>query len=85
MAAGSICRSLQVFDLNMWKAWSAVAIAVTSFAVSLYIISVCPAPLLPLAWALSGTAMTGVRCLQPAAHATSALLALSYWDLIGCV
>lgn len=50
----------QVFELNMWKAWSAVFVAVTSFAASLYLISICPAPLLPFAWALSGTAMTGV-------------------------
>ncbi len=44
----------------MWKAWSAVFIAVASFAASLYLISICPAPLLPFAWALSGTALTGV-------------------------
>ncbi|EFN51858.1 hypothetical protein CHLNCDRAFT_37265 [Chlorella variabilis] len=49
----------EVFELNMWKAWSAVFVAVTSFAASLYLISICPAPLLPFAWALSGTAMTG--------------------------
>ncbi len=52
---------LQVFELNMWKAWGAVAIAVASFSLSLYIISICPAPLLPFAWAFSGTALTGVR------------------------
>lgn len=51
----------QVFELNMWKAWGAVAIAVASFSLSLYIISICPAPLLPFAWAFAGTAMTGVR------------------------
>lgn len=65
-ASAPSCGSawLQVFELNMWKAWSAVFIAVASFAASLYLISICPAPLLPLAWALSGTAMTGVsRCL----------------------
>jgi omega-6 fatty acid desaturase (delta-12 desaturase) len=50
----------KVFELNMWKAWGAVAVAVSSFAASLYLISICPAPLLPLAWALSGTAFTGV-------------------------
>jgi hypothetical protein len=51
---------VQVFELNMWKAWGAVATAVASFAASLYLISICPAPLLPFAWALSGTAFTGV-------------------------
>ena len=45
----------------MWKAWGAVAVAVSSFALSLYLISVCPWPLLPFAWAFAGTAMTGVR------------------------
>lgn len=49
----------EVFELNMWRAWSAVFIAVASFAASLYLISISPAPLLPFAWALSGTAMTG--------------------------
>lgn len=44
----------------MWRAWGAVATAIASFAASLYLISVCPWPLLPFAWALSGTALTGV-------------------------
>jgi len=51
----------EVFEINPWKSWSGVAIAVASFSFSLYLISICPAPLLPLAWAFSGTAFTGVR------------------------
>ena len=53
----------------MWKAWGAVAIAVSSFALSLYIISICPAPLLPFAWAFSGTALTGVSSTPGPVHA----------------
>lgn len=50
----------EVFEFNMWKAWGAVFVAVASMAASEYLISVAPWPLLPFAWALAGTAFTGV-------------------------
>ena len=50
----------QVFELNMWKAWSAVIIAVASLALGEYLISISPWYLLPFAWAFAGTAATGV-------------------------
>lgn len=50
----------EVFEFNMLKAWSAVFIAVASLAASLYIVSISPWYLLPFAWALAGTAATGV-------------------------
>lgn len=65
MTLQDIIKSMppEVFELNPWKSWSAVAIAISSFAFSLWLISVCPAPLLPFAWAFSGTAMTGVSAV----------------------
>ena len=56
-----------VFELNPFKAWGAVAVAIASFSLSLYLISVCPWPLLPFAWAFSGTALTGVSLRAPRA------------------
>lgn len=50
----------QVFEINPIKAWSAVAITLTSVAASLYLISVSPWYLLPFAWFIAGTAFTGV-------------------------
>lgn len=49
----------QVFELNPWRAWSAVAISIVSFALAEYLIAIAPWPLLPLAWAFAGTAFTG--------------------------
>ena len=54
--------ALQVFEVKPLKAWSAVAITLVSVAVSLYLISISPWYLLPLAWAFAGTAFTGVSC-----------------------
>ena len=59
---------LQVLDINPWKAWSAVAITLSSVAASLYLIAISPWYLLPLAWAFAGTAWTGVS--PPVASAT---------------
>ena len=42
------------------RAWGAVLTSIVSMAASLYLISISPWYLLPLAWALSGTAFTGV-------------------------
>lgn len=49
----------EVFDINPWKSWSAVAITLASVAASLYLIAISPWYLLPLAWGFAGTAWTG--------------------------
>jgi omega-6 fatty acid desaturase (delta-12 desaturase) len=56
-----VVRSMpeEVFELNPWKAWGAVLLSITSMAASLYLISVAPWYLLPLAWFVAGTAFTG--------------------------
>lgn len=64
-------RAAQVFELNPIKAWSAIAITLTSVAASLYLISVSPWYLLPFAWFIAGTAFTGVSLL--------CLLVKQYW------
>lgn len=51
---------VQVFEINPLKAWSAIAITLSSVAASLYLISVSPWYLLPFAWFIAGTAFTGV-------------------------
>jgi hypothetical protein len=53
--------ALQVFEINPWRAWGAVATTVVSVALSIYLISISPWYLLPLAWAFAGTAWTGVH------------------------
>ena len=58
----SRCHGVQVFDINPWKSWGAVLTSIVSFAASLWLISVVPWYLLPVAWFLSGTAFTGVSC-----------------------
>ena len=50
----------QVFAINPLRAWGAVATTVISVALSIYLISISPPYLLPLAWAFAGTAWTGV-------------------------
>jgi hypothetical protein len=52
---------LQVFQVNMVKAWGAVLTTLVSVSASLYLISVSPLYLLPFAWFIAGTAFTGVR------------------------
>ncbi len=59
-----------MFELNMWRAWGAVATTVASVSLSVYLISVSPWYLLPLAWAFAGTAWTGVRRRARGAVAT---------------
>lgn len=51
---------LQVFEIKPLRAWGAVATTVVSVALSVYLISISPTYLLPLAWAFAGTAWTGV-------------------------
>ncbi|KAK9803546.1 hypothetical protein WJX73_007178 [Symbiochloris irregularis] len=48
-----------VFEINGWKAWGAVATSLAAFSLSLGLIAVAPWWLLPFAWAFSGTAFTG--------------------------
>ncbi len=61
---------MQVFQINPVRAWGAVATTVVSVALSVYLISISPTYLLPLAWAFAGTAWTGVS--QPQALAAFA-------------
>ena len=49
-----------VFTINPARAWAAVATTVAAVALSVYLISVAPWYLLPLAWAFAGTAWTGL-------------------------
>ena len=49
-----------VFDINPVRAWGAVAVTIASVALSVYLISIAPPYLLPLAWAFAGTAWTGL-------------------------
>ena len=55
---------MQVFQINPVRAWGAVATTVVSVALSIYLISISPTYLLPLAWAFAGTAWTGVSQAQ---------------------
>lgn len=66
------CCNVQVFQINPLRAWGAVATTVVSVALSIYLISISPPYLLPLAWAFAGTAWTGVS--SPAYSPTPALL-----------
>lgn len=49
----------EVFQLNEWKAWQAVLTSIVSMAACEYLIAISPWYMLPLAWALAGTAFTG--------------------------
>ncbi|KAJ1268628.1 hypothetical protein BS78_07G149400 [Paspalum vaginatum] len=49
----------EVFEINDIKAWTSVLISVTSYALGLFFIAKSPWYLLPLAWAWTGTAVTG--------------------------
>lgn len=48
-----------MFELNEAKAWGAVLTSIVSMSACIYLISVTPWYLLPLSWALAGTAFTG--------------------------
>ena len=50
----------KVFEINEMKAWGSVLISVTSYALGIFMIAKAPWYLLPLAWAWTGTAVTGV-------------------------
>ena len=64
---------LQVFEIKPLRAWGAVATTVVSVALSIYLISVSPTYLLPLAWAFAGTAWTGV---SQSSHALCKLIGM---------
>jgi len=51
---------LQVFEIDDLKALKSVLISVTSYTLGLFMIAKSPWYLLPLAWAWTGTAITGV-------------------------
>ncbi|CAN1224253.1 Omega-6 fatty acid desaturase, chloroplastic [Linum grandiflorum] len=53
----------EVFEIDDVKAWKSVLISVTSYALGLWMISKAPWYLLPLAWAWTGTAVTGITSL----------------------
>jgi len=52
-----------VFEIDEMKAWRKVLISVTSYALGIFLISKAPWYLLPLAWAFTGTAATGVSIM----------------------
>uniref|UniRef100_A0A1J3GVX9 Omega-6 fatty acid desaturase, chloroplastic n=1 Tax=Noccaea caerulescens TaxID=107243 RepID=A0A1J3GVX9_NOCCA len=49
----------EVFEIDDVKAWKTVLISVTSYALGLFMVAKSPWYLLPLAWAWTGTAITG--------------------------
>uniref|UniRef100_A0A0E0ICI7 Fatty acid desaturase domain-containing protein n=1 Tax=Oryza nivara TaxID=4536 RepID=A0A0E0ICI7_ORYNI len=49
----------EVFEIDDLKSWTSVLISVTSYALGIFLISKAPWYLLPLAWAWTGTAVTG--------------------------
>jgi omega-6 fatty acid desaturase (delta-12 desaturase) len=49
-----------VFQINDLKAWITVLISAVSYSLGLFMIAKSPWYLLPLAWAWTGTAVTGV-------------------------
>ena len=55
---------LKVFEIDDVKAWKSVLISVTSYALGIFLISKAPWYLLPLAWAWTGTAITGVSSIH---------------------
>jgi omega-6 fatty acid desaturase (delta-12 desaturase) len=50
---------LEAFEINYFKAWRTVVTSVAAYSLGIYIISRAPWYLLPLAWAWTGTAITG--------------------------
>lgn len=52
-------RGPQVFELDHRKSWLSVLTSICAMSASIYLISVSPWYLLPLAWAVAGTAFTG--------------------------
>ena len=57
-----------MFDIDDMKAWGSVLISVTSYVLGIYMIAKAPWYLLPLAWAWTGTAITGVSSYFNGVH-----------------
>lgn len=55
----------QVFEINDLKAFKTIVISVASYSLGLLMIAKAPWYLLPLAWAWTGTAITGVCSTFP--------------------
>ncbi|KAG7035676.1 hypothetical protein SDJN02_02474 [Cucurbita argyrosperma subsp. argyrosperma] len=53
----------EVFEINDVKAWKSVLVSVASYTLGLIMIAKAPWYLLPLAWAWTGTAITGVSLI----------------------
>lgn len=49
----------EVFELDHSKAWRAVLVSIVAMSISMYLVHIAPWFLLPAAWALAGTALTG--------------------------
>jgi hypothetical protein len=65
---------LQVYQIKPLRAWGAIATTLASMAGCLWLIAQAPWYMLPFAWALAGTAFTGVRrCPHPAVHSPACL------------
>ena len=73
---------LQVFEIDDVKAWKSVLISVTSYALGLFMIAKAPWYLLPLAWAWTGTAVTGVNL---SSSTVSSLMSPCYLLLSKCI
>jgi len=56
-------RLPQAFEINDFKAWRMVLLTLASFGLGEFLIYNAPWYLLPLAWAWTGTAFTGVSHL----------------------
>ena len=54
----------QVFEINPLRAWGAVATTVASVSLSIYLLAVSPWYLLPLVYAFTSAAWTGVSCFH---------------------
>jgi fatty acid desaturase len=52
-----------VFEINPFKAWGQLLFTVLASVFGIYLISITPWYLLPVAWAFTGTAMTGVKSI----------------------
>ncbi|KAE9462599.1 hypothetical protein C3L33_05499, partial [Rhododendron williamsianum] len=85
----------KVFEIDDMKAWKSVLISVTSYVLGLFMISKSPWFLLPLAWAWTGTAITGdsgmaIDCLPDGDHGmdqilVNAMVGLSLLGYMGTV
>lgn len=69
-----------MFEIDDAKAWKSVLITVTSYALGIVMIAKAPWYLLPLAWAWTGTAITGVSFCIYFLH-----LVLSYSEMRGVI